>query len=92
MEGNNMKKTILALATEAQIIYDELKADGYNSQVTKKEYAEIVRCSVSAVDKYIAGGYGIPDYKKIGHQKNARVLFALRDVATYLVSQNVKTA
>ncbi len=75
-----------------QAIYEDLKEEGYSSQVTKKEYAQIIRCSVSAIDKYIAGGYGIPNYKKIGHQRNARVLFSLRDVAEYLAQQVVKTA
>jgi hypothetical protein len=47
---------------------------------------------VSAVDNYISKGYGIPSYKKIGHQRNARVLFSLRDVAEYLAAQTVQTA
>ncbi len=76
----------------AQTIFDDLRAAGYSMQVTKREYAEIARCSISGVDNYIHRGYGIPSYRKIGHQQNARVLFSLRDVAEYLSAQTVKTA
>lgn len=82
-----------ALSTlEAQTLFDDLKAAGYGVHVNKKGYAEIVGCSTSSVDNYIAKGYGIPNYKKIGNAKNARVLFSLRDVAEYLAAQTVVTA
>jgi predicted DNA-binding transcriptional regulator AlpA len=82
-----------ALSTpEAQIIFEDLKADGYGINISKKEYAKIVGCSVSAVDNYISKGYGVPNYKKIGNARNARVLFSLRDVAEYLAAQIVQTA
>ncbi len=81
------------LSTQAaQLTFDDLRSAGYELNVNKKEYAEIARCSISAVDNYIKKGYGIPSYKKIGHQRNARVLFSLRDVAEYLAAQTVKTA
>ncbi len=76
----------------AQSIYDDLKSEGYPAQINKKEYAEIARCSVSAVDNYISKGYGIPNYRKIGNARNARVIFSLRDTAEYLAAQTVKTA
>ncbi len=83
----------MALSTNAaQEIYDDLLSLGYPTLISKREYAKVTRCTVSAVDNYIAKGYGIPDYKKIGHQRNARVLFSLRDVAEYLAAQTVKTA
>ena len=75
----------------AQVLYDDLKAEGYGIHVNKKQYAEIAICSTSAIDNYIAKGYGIPSYRKIGHQSNARVLFSLRDVAEYLAAQTVET-
>ena len=77
---------------KAQTLFDDFIAIGYPMQVNKKLYAEITGCSVSAVDNYIAKGYGVPNYRKIGHQRNARVLFSLRDVAEYLASQTVQTA
>ena len=87
------KPTFKALSTsEAQTIFDDLYAEGYGMRVNKKQYAEIANCSVSAVDNYIAKGYGVPSYRKIGHQRNARVLFSLREVAEYLAAQTVQTA
>jgi predicted DNA-binding transcriptional regulator AlpA len=59
--------------------------------INKKQYAQVVGCSVSAIDNYIVKGYGIPSYKKIGHQRNARVMFGLRDVAEYLAAQTIQT-
>ncbi len=84
-------KTLKLSSPAAQAIYEELQAAGYRVNVNKKEYAEIVGCSVSAVDHYLSKGYGIPQYKKIGHQRNARVLFGLRDVAEYLAAQMIVT-
>ena len=87
------KPTFKALSTpEAQTIFDDLRAVGYGLNISKKQYAAIANCSTSAVDNYIGKGYGVPSYKKIGHQKNARVLFSLRDVAEYLAAQTVQTA
>ena len=86
------KPTFKALSThEAQTIFDDLRAEGYGMNINKKQYAAIANCSVSAVDNYIAKGYGTPSYKKIGHQRNARVLFSLRDVSEYLAAQTVQT-
>ncbi len=87
------KVTSQALSTpEAQTLFDDLKAEGYGLHISKTQYGEVVGCSTSAVDNYIAKSYGIPSYKKIGHQRNARVLFNLRDVAEYLTAQTVQTA
>lgn len=84
--------TFKALTNEtAQTIFDDLIASGYPLQTNKKQYAEISGCSVSAVDNYIAKGYGIPNFRKIGHQRNARVLFSLRDIAEYLAAQTIRT-
>ncbi len=82
---------ITLTSQSAQNLYDELKLDGYKSLINKKEYAEIIGCSLSAVDNYISKGYGVPNYKKLGHQKNAKVLFSLREVAEFIISQTVKT-
>ncbi len=95
MERNTKqsKATFKAFTSpEAQTIFDDLFALGYPMQVNKKLYAEIAGCSVSAVDNYIAKGYGTPNYRKIGHQRNARVLFSLRDTAEYLAAQTIQTA
>ena len=76
----------------AQAIFDDLRAEDYGLHINKKQYAKITGCSVSAVNFCIGKGYGIPSYKKLGAQKNARVLFSLRDIAEYLSAQTVITA
>lgn len=94
METNtNLSQTTCnaLVSTAAQAVYVELKASGYPLLISKKQYAEIVNCSVSTVDNYIKGSYGIPNYKKMGNAKNAKVLFSLIDVANFL-AQTVKTA
>lgn len=82
----------LLLDDEASAYYSELKMQGYDLFISKKDYAKIAGCSVSTVDNYIKKGYGIPNYKKIGSAKNAKVLFSLIDVANYFASQTVQTA
>ena len=69
---------------QAELLFKDLQESGYGLLIGKKEYAEISNYSVSAVDNFISKGYGIPNYKKIGEAKNARVLFQLREVAKYL--------
>ncbi len=76
---------------EAEAIYYELKSDGYPLFISKKQYSEIIGCSLSTVDNYLKQGYGICNYKKLGNAKNARVLFNLIDVSNYL-SNTIKTA
>lgn len=91
MKPNQNQPKPLSTPT-AQTIFDDLRAEGYGLHINKKQYAEITGCSVSAVNFCIGKGYGIPVYKKLGSQKNARVLFSLRDVAEYLSAQTVITA
>jgi hypothetical protein len=76
---------------EAETLYTELRGDGYSLMVSKKDYADIISCSLSSVDNYIRDGYGCPNYKKLGKAKNSKVLFSLIDVANYL-AQTVRTA
>ena len=82
----------LLLDEEARAYYSELKMEGYGLFISKKEYSQIAVCSVSTVDNNIKRGYGIPNYKKIGSAKNARVVFSLIDVANYFASQTIQTA
>lgn len=80
------------MAEEAKFIFDQLKADGYPLLINKKQYAEITDCSVSSVDNYIKQGMNLPNYKKMGKAKNARVVFNLRDVAEFIANQTIITA
>jgi predicted DNA-binding transcriptional regulator AlpA len=75
---------------QSKQILEELKSQGYPLFISKKQYAEITQASLSSIDNYMAKGYGVPEYKKLGEAKNAKVLFNLIDVANYL-AQTVKT-
>jgi hypothetical protein len=77
---------------EARAYYSELKMEGYLLFISKKQYAKIANCSLSTVDNNIKRGYGLPNYKKIGIAKNAKVIFSLIDVANYFASETIKTA
>ena len=77
---------------EAKFINDQLRADGYPLFINKKQYAEIVGLSIHSIDSYITRGINLPNYKKLGESKNAKVVFNLKDVAEFLASRTVKTA
>ncbi len=65
-------------------LYNELIQKYQKSFINKAELASELDCSVSAVNNYISKGYGIPQYKKLGNAKNARVLFPITCVAEYM--------
>ena len=52
--------------------------------------ADELGISSSTLDLYISKGTGLPNYKKLGKAKNAKVVFNLIDVAEFL-SQTIKT-
>lgn len=56
----------------------------------KRDLAQIMSVSISYIDKSIARGFGIPNYKKLGTGKSSKVVFNVIDVATYL-AQTIKT-
>lgn len=80
------------MSNEGRFIYEELKAEGYPLLIGKRQYAKIIGCSLSTVDNHIKQGCNLPNYKKLGTAKNAKVAFNLRDVAEYIASQTIKTA
>lgn len=59
--------------------------------LNKKELAHELGVSVSAINNCIAKGYGLPQFKKLGHQPNARVVFPVICIAEFL-SNTVKVA
>ncbi len=77
------------LEDNKRIIYDSL-LQKYNITIGKKELSEILGTSVSFIDKAIMSGDGIPNYKKLGSSKNAKVVFNLLDVADF-ISNTTKT-
>ena len=77
---------------EAVSLYSEYRAEGYPLLISKKQFAEISGCSISTVDNQIKNGYGLPNYKKVGAAKNAKVLFSLIDVCNFFSAQTIQTA
>ena len=76
---------------QQELIYNDLKTRYDKSTLSKREMATELGISYSTIDGYIAKGYGIPNYKKLGTAKNAKVVFNIIDVSEFL-SQTIKTA
>ena len=76
---------------QTELVYQDLKSRYNKATLTKKELANEFTVSTSTIDLYISKGVGIPNYKKLGTAKNAKVVFNIIDVAEYL-SQTIKTA
>jgi len=74
-----------------ELILKDLQVRYKKSTLSKREMAKELGISYSTIDGYIAKGYGIPNYKKLGHAKNAKVVFNIIDVAKFL-SETIKTA
>ena len=57
----------------------------YNKVVfTRLDLARLMDVSLSYIAKSIERGYGIPNYKKLGHKQNSKVIFNIQDVAEFL--------
>ena len=76
---------------QTELVYQDLKSRYNKATLTKIELANEFTVSTSTIDLYISKGIGIPNYKKLGTAKNAKVVFNIIDVAEYL-SQTIKTA
>jgi len=76
---------------QTKLIYNDLKDRYKKSTLSKREMAHELGISYSTIDGYIAKGYGIPNYKKLGKAKNAKVVFNIIDVANFL-SETIQTA
>ncbi len=76
--------------TQAEKLYSYLQKKYKRAVISKAEMAEELGISNSTLDLYIAKGTGLPNYKKLGKAKNAKVVFNLIDVAEFL-SQTIKT-
>ena len=76
---------------QQELIYNDLKTRYNKSTISKSEMASELGISYSTRDGYISKGYGIPNYKKLGIAKNAKVVFNIIDVSEFL-SQTIKTA
>ena len=74
-----------------ELIYQDLQTRYKRATISKREMAHELNISYSTIDGYIARGFGLPNYKKLGTAKNAKVVFSLIDVSKFL-SQTIKTA
>ena len=64
----------------------------YNKVVfTRLDLSKLMDVSLSYIAKSIERGYGIPNYKKLGHKQNSKVIFNINDVAVFL-ADTTKTA
>lgn len=71
-------------------LYEYLLKKYKRAVISKVEMANELGISSSTLDLYIAKGTGLPNYKKLGKAKNAKVVFNLLDVADYL-TKTIKT-
>jgi len=51
---------------------------------TRLDLAKLMDVSISYIAKSIARGYGVPNYKRLGHKQNSKVIFNINDVAEFL--------
>ena len=73
-----------------ETLLEYLKSKYKRLSIGKKEMANELNISVSTLNLYISKGSGLPNNKKLGSAKNARVVFNIVDVAQYL-TQTIKT-
>lgn len=75
---------------QTEKIYLYLSKKYKRAVINKAEMADELGVSNSTLDLYIAKGTGLPNYKKLGKAKNAKVVFNLFDVSDFL-AQTIKT-
>lgn len=73
-------------------LYNELLEAGYKRFINKKELSEIMGCSIATINNYIKKSYGLPNYIKLGNNKQSKVIFKLKDVVEYLENQKIQMA
>jgi len=76
---------------QQELILKDLQTRYKKATISKREMANELGVGYSTLDNYIAKGYGIPSYRKLGKSKNGKILFSLIDVSEFL-SQTIKTA
>ncbi len=70
--------------THQERLYQYLLKKYKRAVISKQEMALELGISNSTLDLYISKGTGIPNYKKLGNAKNAKVVFNILDVSTHL--------
>jgi len=77
--------------SQAQLILEDLRTRYKKATLSKTEMANELGISASTLDKYRREGIGLPNYKKLGKTKNAKVIFNIVEVAEFL-AQTIKVA
>ena len=76
---------------QVKTILEELRERYGKATLSKREMANELGVSMSTLDLYISKGYGVPNYKKLGKAKNAKMVFSIVDVAKFL-ADTIKVA
>ena len=76
--------------SQQEKIYQELRKKYKRMTISKSEMSTELGISNSTLDLYISKGIGLPNYKKLGTAKNAKVIFNLLDVSEFLAN-TIKT-
>ena len=79
------------MSQQQELILQDLQTRYKRATISKREMAHELNISYSTIDGYLSRGFGLPNYKKLGTAKNAKVVFNIIDVAEFL-SQTIKTA
>lgn len=58
--------------------------------LTRNKLADELTCSLSTIDRLLKIGRGLPNYKRIGMGKRARIIFPIAEVASFLENQLVE--
>ena len=71
--------------------YEYLTSKYNKTSISRAELAKELGVSLSTIDRQISQGIGVPDFKRIGDGKRARVIFPLTAVARFVDSERIKT-
>ncbi len=64
----------------------------YNkASISRIELSGELGVSLSTIDRQISQGMGLPDFKRIGDGKRARIFFPLTAVARFIESELIET-
>lgn len=70
--------------TNQEKIYEHLSKKYDAVVLSKDQMTKELGIHKSTMDKFIAQGYGIPPYKKLGTAKCSKMIFNIVDVAKFL--------
>ena len=64
----------------------------YNkASISRTELSEELSVSLSTIDRYLSQGVGLPDFKRIGNGKRARIIFPLKSVASFIETELIES-